>query len=443
MDYPVIPAEFTDLQRTYGGWLVPTDKWYRSGTDYWVLAFAPGYWPVRVAREDPNPPESRWTACDVAPSFTEGRIELVFHPRATPYPLASDEVVFHLSSSIDQLSAGSLGSLSNEDRKMVSGQLLDLFQQYVANDTHGLLLNELHRKIDWLRSQAVEAGLTVARDDASALAMAKQEQAKDGLPAAARDWLGLSAFEGWTDTLEYLLQSGAAPDPSDGRHCSPLYVAIWAGEVQAVRVLLEHGASVDAVAYMGQTPLEMAATCANPQITGLLLDKGADVNQIESGLGGFGFTPLQKAVQKRDWAMAARLLERGASPEFYASESRSPLVIAVENDDEGMLELLLDAGADVNRCDKYGYLVLDHASPDFIRIVLNHGADPTLRNGHGKRAIDRPEVQALLGLTKESRAASRPASAALRWVGCLPHPGGCKEATETCSASTAPLRIRT
>jgi ankyrin repeat protein len=96
---------------------------------------------------------------------------------------------------------------------------------------------------------------------------------------------------------------------------TPLHLAAYFGQADAVRLLLEHGADVGARSRneLGVAPLNSAAAGpvegARVEVARLLLDAGADPNsELESG-----FRPLDAALQNGDEELAQLLRERGAT----------------------------------------------------------------------------------------------------------------------------------
>ena len=139
-----------------------------------------------------------------------------------------------------------------------------------------------------------------------------------------------------------------------------------------------------------------------------LLARGADPN----GSGGEDWTNLSIACSRGDAALVALLLEAGAEP-----NDNDSLYHAVEPADPSCVRLLLAAGAtvpgtnalhhalDYERLEQVGLLLdgggdpnepaswppLHHAvgrgrSPEFVHLLVDRGADPTARDGHGRTA---------------------------------------------------------
>ena len=156
--------------------------------------------------------------------------------------------------------------------------------------------------------------------DVSPILRARYEGRDDDLAALLAQDPELDVFEaaavGRTDRLRELLDADprlvAAWSP-DG--FTPLHLAAYFGQVDAVRVLLGRDAAHDAVARneLAVQPLNSAAASqvaeARVAVARRLLDAGADPNAQLTG----GFRPLDAALQNGDDELAALLRERGGT----------------------------------------------------------------------------------------------------------------------------------
>jgi ankyrin repeat protein len=156
---------------------------------------------------------------------------------------------------------------------------------------------------------------------------------------------------GDVDQVRALLAAGADPDAvlAEWPGWRPLHAAIDVLEegrpLETVVALLSHGATVDGWdPQHDATPLLMAVFRGQPEAIRLLLDAGADVNVR----GSEGDSPLRWAVQAGDLVLARLLLEHGAARDIDASggpTGMNALGRAARNLDVPMVQLLLEAGA--------------------------------------------------------------------------------------------------
>ena len=159
----------------------------------------------------------------------------------------------------------------------------------------------------------------------TALYEGNEERARELLPADEELTTYEAAAFGRVERLRALLDEDAARVgelSSDG--FSPLHGAVFGGSADAVRLLLERGADPNLVSggSIAQVPLlGTAAFVRRPDLAGLLIDGGADVNGVAEG----GFTALDSAAQNEDEAMIRVLLDRGADPNLGVGIARERL----------------------------------------------------------------------------------------------------------------------
>lgn len=90
------------------------------------------------------------------------------------------------------------------------------------------------------------------------------------------------------------------------------------------------------------------------------------------------------------------IVKSGANVNAYLSLGETPLTFAARNKcNIRVFKLLLDAGADVNKRDKYlGYtpltaIINDKGASDIIRLLIKYGADVNLPDGEGRTPLQR------------------------------------------------------
>ena len=117
------------------------------------------------------------------------------------------------------------------------------------------------------------------------------------------------------------------------------------GDAAAVRALLKQGVDVNAAQGDGMTALHWAARRGDVELTRMLLYAGANVRAL-TRLGGF--TPLVMASDRGHAGVIDVLLNAGADPKAATSAGTTPLMFAAASGNTDAITLLLDKGADVN-----------------------------------------------------------------------------------------------
>jgi ankyrin repeat protein len=127
--------------------------------------------------------------------------------------------------------------------------------------------------------------------------------------------IGLAAFFGRKDVLDFLLQHGADPNAASKNQMrvTPLHSAVAHRDPEIatamVESLLSNGAKVNIAQDGGWTPLHQAAAHGQMEIMKLLLDRKADVNAESDD----GTTPLRMAHNKGFSEAAEMLQQHGAT----------------------------------------------------------------------------------------------------------------------------------
>ena len=124
-------------------------------------------------------------------------------------------------------------------------------------------------------------------------------------------------------------------------------------------------------------------------ITKYLIQKGASINSHDE----YGQTPLLIAVNSDNQDMAALLLEEGAHPDTKESGGLegTPLMYATAHTSTNLTKLLIEQGASIDIVDMNGDPALNWASfygfTNHMRLLIDAGADLTIRSKHGD-AVD-------------------------------------------------------
>jgi ankyrin repeat protein len=176
--------------------------------------------------------------------------------------------------------------------------------------------------------------------------------------------------------VKTLLAAGAGVESPNLDGETALMLAIKTGEWPIVQMLINAGANVNAVEKQHrQTPLMYAAAAGKNagEMVKLLLSKGADVKprslsydwpthiseepRVQYRPFG-GLTALLYAARDGCYDCVEALIAKGADVNVPTPEGVTPLMIALDNDNNDIAKLLLDRGANPGVWDWYGRTAL-------------------------------------------------------------------------------------
>src|SRR5436190_4427905 len=195
--------------------------------------------------------------------------------------------------------------------------------------------------------------------------------------------LAEAAKQGDARMVKTLLAAGSGTEGANADGQTALMIAIKNGDLSVFNMLIDAGAKVNAVEKVqDQTPLMWAVAAARnaPEMVKVLIAKGANVNarakfndwpgQITSEPRAQyhtygGLTPLLYAARGGCYACVEALVSSGANVNTPSNEGMTPMMIALDNSQNGVAKFLLDHAANPHVWDIYGrtalYVAVDHA----------------------------------------------------------------------------------
>ena len=168
---------------------------------------------------------------------------------------------------------------------------------------------------------------------------------------------------------------------------SPLYYAAFCGfHDMAVRLITKHPEQVNARGGFNIAPLPAALSKKHFRVANLLCKHGAVVDVRDE----FEWTLLLAASDSDSVDIMRWLLDHGADPNAATRYRQTPLHRAVDGASHRGVQVLLEHKPDVNSQDQEGRTALrwvisySSLSPekrvDVARLLLDHGADPNIRD---------------------------------------------------------------
>ena len=252
--------------------------------------------------------------------------------------------------------------------------------------------------------------------------------------------LCIACDNGNYNMVKVLLENGGAAhvnychNPGDR---SALMRASFRGHNKIIKLLLEYGADINAVDEEGGSPLLYAIQYKHPETVSLLVKNGANVNQRHRIEGMMEATPLMLALRKAEIlnpnyganqernpdkfiAIVTALLSGDADVNMQDKNGKAALSYAIQSGSVKIIELLLDAGADIDQntplmsavqSRHYGIVQLllkrkanvnfqdgesmrtplmiaaNYGDLKIVDLLIKHGADVDLRDGEGYYAL--------------------------------------------------------
>lgn len=174
-----------------------------------------------------------------------------------------------------------------------------------------------------------------------------------------------------------------------------LQKAVVENDQAKVGDLLKEGVDINAcskwgwnLAIDGETALTAAAKSGHEELVVYLLDRAADINQLD----GHGSSAIHNAVFSQKLSLVKYLHAKGADIMLMKDQSAS-LRLACALHHKEIIQYLVENGVPVNLQGSSNYTALHSGvdSPETIMLLLEMGADKTLKNSCGHTALDLAE----------------------------------------------------
>ena len=233
-------------------------------------------------------------------------------------------------------------------------------------------------------------------------------------------------------TIKILLDNKANLNARDKQGNTLLHTAVRWNAKNSVELLISSGIDINAHSLNGGTALHDAVTLGMTDIENILIRRGANLEVrdidgntpfMEAVKGGFlpsierlsssgadtstrnnrGDTPLHMAVAMERYDLVNLLLRTGASIHARNTSNRTPFQIAMSTAPRMVSGLL--TGERINIPDDMGnsalhIALLERASPDIFRTIINQGARINVVDSNGKTPLRLAVDLGLLGHAK-------------------------------------------
>ena len=188
-------------------------------------------------------------------------------------------------------------------------------------------------------------------------------------------------------SLKKALEQGADINTEDKYGRTALIISSGNGCFEITKFLLEKGAMANLTAQMPhQTAFMAAIENDHKEITQYLIDNKCDYAPER-------WFALGAASGLGDLDMVKLLLNNGAGIYSSGGKNESALMIAVQAGQYAVADYLLQQGVNPDMANEYDELTAlmiaaDNNRPDLVRLLLDHGANPCLRDDEGHTALD-------------------------------------------------------
>lgn len=186
------------------------------------------------------------------------------------------------------------------------------------------------------------------------------------------------------------------------QHNTPLTFAILRdAPVAVIECMLDKSADMEMrQKHFGDTPLHCAVKRGNLDVISLLASRGCDMNSKSRSTN----TPLHEAVRRGNLLLVRVLLEHGAVPRICNGDNQTSIHLASGRGHSQVLRELLKYDPDLDAQDTYECTALHYACmynyEACAMLLLDGGADTSIRNASHKTALDTAKLKNLGGIIR-------------------------------------------
>jgi ankyrin repeat protein len=205
----------------------------------------------------------------------------------------------------------------------------------------------------------------------------------------------LASTFGFIWILEVLFEdAGFDPGLKNEQEDSGISLGATFGHLSVVEAFLDRGIDVDFKGESLRTPLNRAVVYKHTELAKFLIAKGADVTfRAASTPGVKAYSPLHEAAWVGHCQIIPLLLKKGADVNALSRDASTPLMLAAHNAFIDVVKILLQGGADTTLRDKYGRTAIQLGLFDYSGFI-------PLRNGRYNSSLtlrtDRVELMKFL-----------------------------------------------
>jgi len=196
-----------------------------------------------------------------------------------------------------------------------------------------------------------------------------------------------AAVSGFTDTVSFLIKSGASVDSVTSDNDTPLCMAAHFGHSKIVSILLQNGANVNFLSNDGITPFLDVCIQGNIETLKIILNSKTNINQTNA----LGQNALIISMTHKNDNMVNCLLKGGINVDAMDLNRSTPLSYAAIFGSSVCVESLCKHGADVLSRDIGGNTPLHNAvksgSLETIQILISNGAKLEMKNIEGETPL--------------------------------------------------------